>query len=146
MLQDDLDSLQQDNEQVVARQRAISHSKTSHFPFNRAGGRTLTFVSKFPTMKMPTIISTTALIFSLGAGYLALRASSEFSEEEISALVDDRLAARELKFVQAYSPKFREMFAGMDDSEYGADWNPKTMEELVAPLVKITSGMDPEPE
>lgn len=95
-------------------------------------------------MNIPTIISTAALIVSLGAGYLAYRASSEASEENISALVDERLAARELKFVQTHAPKFRELFADMND--YGADWNPKTMEELVAPLVKITSGMTSESE
>lgn len=97
-------------------------------------------------MKMLTILSTTAIVLSLGAGYLALRASSVVSEEQLNDLVNDRLAARELKFVQTYSPKFREMFAGMHDPEYGADWNPKTMEELVSPLVKIASGMTSESE
>jgi hypothetical protein len=96
-------------------------------------------------MKPSTLLSITALLLSLGSGLLALRAASEVSEEQIRALVDARLAARELKFVQTYSPKFREMFEGMNDPESWADWNPKTMEELVSPLVKIVSGMT-EPE
>ena len=95
-------------------------------------------------MKIPAIISTIALIVSIGAGYVAYDASSRTSKAEINDLVDARLAARELKFVQAYAPRFREMFVAMDDPEYGAHWNPKTLEELVAPLVKITSGMTPE--
>jgi hypothetical protein len=97
-------------------------------------------------MKTLPIISAIALFVSLGAGYLAFKASSETSEAKINALVDARLAARELKFVQAYAPRLREMFVAMDDSEYGSDWDPKTLEELVAPLVKITSGMTSESE
>lgn len=95
-------------------------------------------------MKLPAIISTIALIVSIGAGYVAHSASSRPSEEEIDHLVDARIAARELKFVQSYAPRFREMFAAMDGSEYGADWNPKTLEELFALLVEITSGMTSE--
>ena len=92
------------------------------------------------------MISTIALIVSLAAGYFSLRAVSEASNVKVSALVDERLAARELKFVQSYAPRFREMFGTINGSEYGADWNPKSLEELVAPIVEITSGAPIEPK
>ena len=97
-------------------------------------------------MKTSPLISAIALIVSLGAGFVAIRAKSEVSEAKISALVDARLAARELKLVQAWAPKYRAMFVAMDESEYGEDWNPMTLEELFAPVFKIVNGMTEEPK
>lgn len=93
-------------------------------------------------MKSLPILTIVALVVSIFSGYIAFKASSEVSESRINALVDARLAARELKFVQTFAPHFREMFADMANAQYGADWNPTTLEELVAPLVKVTSDMD----
>jgi hypothetical protein len=92
-------------------------------------------------MKAIPIISVLALIVSLCAGFYAFQVSTQASEARINAIVDARLAARELKFVQAYAPKFREMFMAADEPEHGVDWNPKTLEELFAPIVKIVNGM-----
>lgn len=92
-------------------------------------------------MKALPIISVFALIVSLCAGFYAFQVSSQTSEAKINAMVDARLAARELKFVQTYAPKFREMFATANEPEYGKDWNPKTLEELFVPIVKIVNGM-----
>jgi hypothetical protein len=97
-------------------------------------------------MKAPLVVSLVALVTSLAAGFLAIRAFGQPSEAEINRMVDARLAERELRFVGTYAPKFREMLVAVDDSEFGSDWNPKTLEELFAPLVKITSGMAPESE
>ena len=97
-------------------------------------------------MKAIPIISSIALIASLSAGFVAIRAQSKFSETKINALVDARLAARELKLVQAWAPKYREMFMAMDESEYGKDWNPRTLEELFAPVFKVVNGMTEEPK
>ncbi len=93
-------------------------------------------------MKALSIVTTVALVVSIFSGYVAFKASSEVSESKINALVDARLAARELKFVQTYAPHFREMFSDMANAQYGADWNPTTLEELVAPIVKVTSDMN----
>jgi hypothetical protein len=97
-------------------------------------------------MKAIPLISAITLIMSLGAGFVAIRAQSQVSEAKITALVDARLAARELKLVQAWAPKYREMFMAMDESEYGKDWNPRTLEELFTPVFKIVDGMTEEPK
>lgn len=96
-------------------------------------------------MKVIPLTSTLALIASLGAGFVAIRAQSKVSETKINALVDARLAARELELVQAWAPKYREMFMAMNESEYGRDWNPRTLEELVAPVFEVVNGMTEEP-
>jgi hypothetical protein len=92
-------------------------------------------------MKALPILSILALIVSLFAGFHAFQVSTQTSEAKINAMVDARLAARELKFVQAYAPRFREMFMTGNEPEYGKDWNPQTIEELFVPLVKIVNGM-----
>jgi hypothetical protein len=95
-------------------------------------------------MKASPLISAIALIMSLGAGLVAIRARSSVSEAKINTLVDARLAERELKFVQAAAPKYRAMFAAMDETKYGKDWNPKTLEELFAPIINMASGTEAE--
>lgn len=93
-------------------------------------------------MKRPEVISVVALIVSLSAGFLAIHVSRAASEAEINARVDARIAARELKFVDTYAPKLREMCAAVGDPEFGQDWHPKTLEELVAPITKITTSVE----
>ena len=58
-------------------------------------------------MKIPTFISTAALLGSVIAVFLAGRHSQSPAQSAIDAMVDARLAARELKLVQSFAPEFR---------------------------------------
>jgi hypothetical protein len=58
-------------------------------------------------MKIPTFISTAALLGSVIAIFLAGRHSQSPAQSAIDAMVDARLAARELKLVQSFAPEFR---------------------------------------
>ena len=99
-------------------------------------------------MKAPTLISTAALMGSMFAIVLAGRQPKSPSQSDTDAMVDARLTARELKLVQAFAPKFKVMFDEMGESKFGANWSPRTLEELLEPLVKTITSMGelPPPE
>jgi hypothetical protein len=88
-------------------------------------------------MKAPTIISSVALLVSAIAIMLATRHPQAPSQSEIDAQVDARLAARELRLVEAYTPRFRVMFADMNEPKIGENWSPRTLEELFEPLTRV---------
>ncbi|MES2997134.1 MAG: hypothetical protein V4733_10035 [Verrucomicrobiota bacterium] len=90
-------------------------------------------------MKAYSLISGIALMLSLGAIFIAIKATENASEAKINALIDARLAARELRLVQTVAPKFREMFVATGDPDFDKNWNPRTLEELAAPILKMTS-------
>jgi hypothetical protein len=92
-------------------------------------------------MKSSTGISVIALVTSVAAVVLSLTAIRHHSESRIQAIVDARLSERELRFVEAYAPHFREMFGSAEALEAGDEWQPKSLEELFAPIVEITRGM-----
>ena len=92
-------------------------------------------------MKAPTIISSVALLVSAIAIMLATSYPQAPSQSEIDAHVDARLAARELRLVEAYTPRFRVMFAEMNEPKIGDNWSPKTLEELLEPLTNILTDM-----
>jgi hypothetical protein len=93
-------------------------------------------------MKTPTVISAAALLGSGIAIVLAARHPAAPTQAEIDARVDARLAARELRLVESIAPKFKEMYAEMGDPDFGSNWSPKTLEELVAPLLKVITAME----
>ena len=99
-------------------------------------------------MKAPTLISTAALMGSVFAIVLAGRQPKSPSQSDIDAMVDARLTARELELVQEFEPKFRVMYDEMGESELGAKWSPRTLKELLEPLVKTITSMGelPPPE
>ncbi len=96
-------------------------------------------------MTASTTLSTLALAISMICGGFAIHAANQTSKTSVNQAVDARIAERESKFVRAATPKLRSLFEGMGDDRYGADWNPSTLEELLAPIMEITTGMTPEP-
>lgn len=92
-------------------------------------------------MKPATIASCLALIIATIALGMSLSRRGPVSDAEISKLVDEALAKREKEFVAHLRPKFQRVFADMTGEDKAEDWSPQTLEELVAPLVKITSQM-----
>ena len=92
-------------------------------------------------MTTPTILSLVALLASAVALVLATRHPLAASQSEIDAQVDARLAARELRLVEAYTPRFRVMFAEMGEPKIGDNWSPKTLEELFEQLAIILTDM-----
>jgi|GEM_PF-3701808 len=92
-------------------------------------------------MKASSFISTAALLGSVFAIFLASRHPQTPTQSDIDAKVDARLAARELDIVQGIAPKVRDMMAGVDDSKYGANWSPRTVDELLEPIVKVIAAM-----
>jgi hypothetical protein len=90
-------------------------------------------------MKTASIISWFALLLSTIALAWSLSRPSPLTEADIEKLVDIALIEREKEFVAKLRPDFQSMFSDMTDDPESQEWTPQTIEELVAPLVKITS-------
>jgi len=92
-------------------------------------------------MKTSTFISTVALLVSMCALYLGNKHSPTVGQENLNAIIDARIAARELEIAQGFAPNVRKMLGGMYDSQYGDNWSPKKFEELMEPLARVISAM-----
>ena len=95
-------------------------------------------------MKTESIVSWFALLLSVIALGWSLGKSSSLTEAEIEKRVDKALVEREKEFVAKLRPDFQRMFADMEGHSETMEWRPQTLEELVAPLVKIVSRMENE--
>lgn len=89
-------------------------------------------------MKISTPLSILALTVSLFTLYRTETGTSSQATSDVAA--DKALRKREAEIVKNFAPKFQEMFADLDGSP-GKDWDPKTLEELFAPVIRITESM-----
>lgn len=92
-------------------------------------------------MKPPSLLSVVAIIASAIAIGVSVSAPKPLSPAEFDAAVDAALAKRERSFVERHAPAFKAMFAEMDGLDGSKDWSPETLEDLIAPLVKIVTEM-----
>ena len=95
-------------------------------------------------MKNTTFVSWFALLLSGIALVWTLSRPSPITEAELEKRVDRALVEREKAFVAKLRPDFQRMFADMESDSEVKEWTPQTLEELVAPLVKIVSEMEGE--
>ncbi len=92
-------------------------------------------------MKTVSIVSWIALVLAAISIAWSLSRPAPLSEAEIDERVDAALVEREKAFVAKLRPDFQRVFADMTGDSASKEWTPQTLEELVAPLVKITSQM-----
>ena len=96
-------------------------------------------------MRISNAISGCALAISFVAIFLAVSSDRSIPEEELSLLVDARIAERERLFVERYAPDVKaitEDFGIFDENQI---WSPKTIEEFITPLVSIIVGIEEKP-
>ncbi len=91
-------------------------------------------------MKVSLPISIVALILSIASLIYSNRAHSPVDQDQVQQAAREALKEREKIFVENTKPKVQAMFAEMDD-EFGKEWNPETIEELMEPITKVINAM-----
>ena len=93
-------------------------------------------------MKAPTLLSLCALVASITAIVLHFTAPKPPGDAEIEAMVNAALAKKEQAFVAKNTPAFKAMFAEVEfKGQPQGTWEPKTLEELFEPLIRIITEM-----
>jgi hypothetical protein len=90
-------------------------------------------------MKANLSISILALVISTASLIDSRRARTAVDQEQIQRAASEALRLREKEFVRNFKPKFLELFADMGDQP--KEWNPETIDELIAPIAKIIEEM-----
>lgn len=75
-------------------------------------------------------------LISLAVALVALNRNSR----DLDQLVDDRIQSREQRFIDAYAPKFRSMLEQTGTIESSEEWNPRSLEEMFAPVIDAITG------
>lgn len=92
-------------------------------------------------MKAPTLLSLAALVTSVAAIILHFTAPKAPDAAEIETMVNAALAKKEHAFVMKHTPAFKAMFAELEVDGRPKEWDPKTIDELFEPLIKILTEM-----
>lgn len=93
-------------------------------------------------MKIYNYLSVIALLLGFTAIFLAVTSERPLSEDELNAQIDARIEERERIFVERYSPHVRVIAEDLGVFDQDQAWSPKTIEELITPMVSIIADME----
>ena len=93
-------------------------------------------------MKIYNYLSVIALLLGFTAIFLAVTSERPLSEDELNAQIDARIEERERIFVERYAPNVRVIAEDLGVFDQDQAWSPKTIEELITPMVSIITDME----